>query len=136
MPRRTIADIQERAKTLISLWDGRNQAIAHNRDLFALEHYGKGGKSQGAVDTPNAAGTAVSIGSPSSGGAGTGTRTNLDSNGAYRVTSSEYTDFTLNSAFNGDGPSSPSFAATPTRRARPVTSAARTPKSSSWRYVT
>lgn len=83
-----ISEITERAETLKELWKGRNDGIYHNRDLFHLNHYGSlnsnvdsSGRNLGGVGawrTP----------SRSEG-------TNLDSNGAYRVTSSEYTDFTL-----------------------------------------
>jgi hypothetical protein len=86
MPRskRTVADIQERYEDLASLWSARNAAIEEMRNLFFLNHYGESTKN-----APNEGGVnAWRTPSRSEG-------SNLDANGAYRVTSSEYTDFAL-----------------------------------------
>ena len=93
MAKRSITDIHDRFNDLQSFWSGRNDTIAQMRDLYFMNHYPEAGGT-GAVDIRNAAGTAVSIGSSSS-VSSTG-RASLDANGAYRVTSSEYTDFALN----------------------------------------
>ena len=85
MAKKTVSDIQERAETLKQLWKGRNDAIAHYNDLFFLKHY---------------SGT-TSTNAPNEGGVnawrtpGRSSAANLDSNGAYRVTATDYTDFTV-----------------------------------------